>query len=80
MMADVAENEPLIHIPALIMAGNAVADGARSKTLFERLESKDKTLKLYDGLRHEIFNEPEQLQVLSDLEAWLEDHLDKNDG
>jgi alpha-beta hydrolase superfamily lysophospholipase len=80
MMGDVAEAVPLIKIPALIMAGNAVADGARSRTLFEKLGSKDKTLKTYDGLRHEIFNEPEQLQVFTDLEAWLENHLRQKDG
>ena len=28
--------------------------------------SADKTLKVYDGLYHEIFNEPEQEQVLDD--------------
>ncbi|UCC16111.1 MAG: lysophospholipase [Dehalococcoidales bacterium] len=80
MMGDVAGAVPLITIPALIMAGDAVADGARSQNLFEQLSSKDKTIKRYDGLRHEIFNEPERLQVFSDLEAWLEDHLGENDG
>lgn len=80
MMTDTVEAVPLINIPALIMAGNDVADGARSQNLFEQLSSKDKTIKRYNGLRHEIFNEPEQLQVFSDLEAWLEDHLGENDG
>jgi alpha-beta hydrolase superfamily lysophospholipase len=63
---------PLIKLPALIMAGDAVADGARSRTLFESLGSKDKTLKLYPGLRHEIFNEPEHPQVMADMAAWLD--------
>ena len=80
MMGDIAEVVPLIRIPALIMAGDDVADGTRSQNLFEKLGSKDKTIKRYDGLRHEIFNEPEQLQVFGDLEAWLEDHLEQNDG
>ena len=80
MMADITEAVPLIKIPALIMAGNDVADGVRSQNLFEQLSSKDKTIKRYDGLRHEIFNEPEQLQVFSDLEVWLEAHLGENDG
>jgi alpha-beta hydrolase superfamily lysophospholipase len=75
MMSDIAEAVPLIKLPALIMAGDAVADGARSRTLFESLGSKDKTLKLYPGLRHEIFNEPEHLQVMADLAAWLDMHM-----
>ncbi len=72
MMSDVAEVVPLIKLPALIMAGDAVADGTRSRTLFEALGSKDKTLKLYPGLRHEIFNEPEYPQVMADMAAWLD--------
>jgi acylglycerol lipase len=75
MMSEISNAAPIIRIPALIMAGNAVADGTRSQVLFEALGSKDKTLKLYDGLRHEIFNEPEHIQVISDMAVWLENHL-----
>jgi acylglycerol lipase len=39
------------------------------------LGSEDKTLKLYEGLLHEIFNEPEHPMVMADLEAWLESHI-----
>ena len=38
--------------------------------------SADKTLKIYDGLYHEIFNEPEQATVLDDLVAWLGDRAE----
>lgn len=31
----------------------------------------DRTLKLYPGLYHEVFNEPEREQVMDDLVAWL---------
>jgi len=65
---------PRIKLPALIMAGNGGPDGARSRVLYEHIGSKDKTLKVYEGLLHEIFNEPEHPQVLADLEAWLEAH------
>jgi alpha-beta hydrolase superfamily lysophospholipase len=34
--------------------------------------AKDVTLKLYDGLHHEVFNEPERDIVLGDLVDWLE--------
>jgi lysophospholipase len=30
------------------------------------------TAHYYDGLYHEIFNEPEQEQVIGDLVAWLD--------
>ncbi len=42
--------------------------------LYESAGSEDKTLKLYDGLYHEVFNEPERDLVLKDVEIWLEAH------
>ncbi|MBM3182798.1 MAG: hypothetical protein FJZ83_02065 [Chloroflexi bacterium] len=45
------------------------------KILYEKVSSKDKTLKLYDGLYHEIFNEPEHKKVMADIESWLNKHL-----
>ncbi len=66
---------PQIKLPVLIMAGNGVKDGENSRNLYERIGSADRTLKVYDGLKHEIFNEPEYLQVLADLESWLSTHL-----
>jgi acylglycerol lipase len=60
-----------IKLPALIMAGDGGPDGDRSKVLFDLIGSKDKTLKLYAGLLHDIFREPEYLQVLADLEEWV---------
>jgi acylglycerol lipase len=66
---------PQIKLPVLIMAGNGGSDGARSRVLYEQIGSEDKTLKLYFGLLHEIFNEPEHPQVLADLENWLNAHL-----
>jgi acylglycerol lipase len=75
MIAKMYDLVPQIKLPALIMAGNAGPDGARSRVLYERIASKDKTLKLYEGLLHEIFNEPEHPQVMADLEAWLKQRL-----
>lgn len=65
-----------ITIPILIMAGAAspLGDGPRSAALYEVVSSEDKTLKLYDGLMHEIFNEPQHRAVMADMEAWLDAH------
>lgn len=51
--------------------GDVLATPEWSKQLYERAAAEDKTLKLYEGLYHETFNEPERDQVLSDLSAWL---------
>lgn len=66
-----------ITLPILLLQGGAdkLVDPAGAQMLFERVGSSDKTLKIYEGLYHEIFNEPERDQVLGDMETWLESHL-----
>lgn len=63
-----------INIPLLVMHGTAdeLTPPAGSEMVHERASSADKTLKLYDDLYHEIFNEPERAQVLSDVTSWLD--------
>ena len=66
-----------ITLPILLLQGGAdrLVDPAGAQMLFETVGSSDKTLKIYEGLYHEIFNEPERDQVLGDMENWLESHL-----
>jgi alpha-beta hydrolase superfamily lysophospholipase len=68
---------PSLKLPLLVMSGThdklVKPEGAE---LVARLAgSTDKTLKMYDGLYHEVFNEPEQELVLGDLTDWLKAHL-----
>ena len=62
-----------IDLPILVMHGTAdrLGDPEGSRLLYDRVSSKDKTLKLYEGFYHEIFNEPGHKQVLADAEAWI---------
>jgi acylglycerol lipase len=62
-----------ITIPTLIMYGtdDKLAPPAGSVMLSERIAAADKTLIPYQGLYHEILNEPEQQQVMDDMCAWL---------
>jgi len=64
---------PEIILPILIMHGTAdqLCDPEGSQMLYEQVGSRDKTLKLYEGFYHEIFNEPGHKQVLADMETWL---------
>lgn len=70
----IAAELPHITLPVLILHGTAdrLTDPAGSQMIYDGVSSADKTLKFYDGLYHEIFNEPEQKQVLADVAAWLE--------
>lgn len=66
-----------ITVPFIAVQGSEdyLVNPAGTKMLYERASSKDKTLKIYEDLYHEVFNEPEHDQVLSDVEAWLDAHL-----
>jgi alpha-beta hydrolase superfamily lysophospholipase len=44
-------------------------DGAQM--LYDKASSKDKTIKIYEGMYHEVFNEPGRARVLKDVEIWL---------
>ncbi len=68
---------PAIAIPTLILYGtaDALAPPAGSLMLRDRISAEDLTLKAYDGLYHEILNEPEQDTVLDDLCSWIAAHV-----
>jgi alpha-beta hydrolase superfamily lysophospholipase len=66
-----------ISLPILIMQGmqDRISDPSSSKLLFDGVSSKDKTMKIYEGFYHEIFNDPERRQVFADMETWLKAHV-----
>ena len=47
----------------------------RSKQFYESIASKDKTFRMYDGLYHELHEEPEKDMVLGDMYGWLQKRL-----
>ncbi|TDD57683.1 alpha/beta hydrolase [Kribbella antibiotica] len=63
--------------PTLLLHGTAdrIAPVEYSKHLYNALTSTDRTLKLYDGLHHQLFNEPERETVLDDLTTWLSSRI-----
>lgn len=65
-----------IRLPILILQGSAdrLVDPKGAQMLYDAVSSVDKAIKTYDGLYHEVYNEPERDQVLGDVEAWLETH------
>ncbi len=71
--AEVFEKAPAIVTPILVQIGDAdsIADPNRARAFFERLGSASKRLLVYPEFFHEVFNELERAQVVSDLLAWL---------
>jgi acylglycerol lipase len=68
---------PEIELPLLVLHGVAdrLASVEGSKKIYSGVSSKDNSIKLYDGMHHELLNEPEKSQVLSDIGTWLREHL-----
>jgi acylglycerol lipase len=73
------ESAAAITVPTLIMYGTAdrLCPPEGSLMLDERIGSSDKTLTPYEGLYHEILNEPEQDLVLDELSEWLRAHTER---
>lgn len=76
-MQRVTEQATKIRLPIMIVQGSddKVVDPRGAQLLYDLVTSEDKTIKIYDGLYHEVFNEPEHEQVLNDVKTWLEAHL-----
>lgn len=65
-----------LTLPLLIMHGasDQLTDPAGSILVHDQAQSADKTLILWPNLRHEILNEPEQVEVIDRMIRWLDDH------
>lgn len=63
--------------PLLIVHGeeDRLINVAGSRMLAENAASAEVALKVYPGLYHEVFNEPEKDRVLDDVTSWIEAHL-----
>ena len=72
--ADLADADRF-SLPLLIMHGGAdqLTSPSGSRLFAERVPG-DCTVKIYDGLYHEIHNEPERQRVFEDLLSWLDAH------
>lgn len=65
-----------ISIPVLIQCGSADTSFSGQEELYNAMASNDKTIKIYEGLKHEVYNELEEDRklVLKDLHNWLNEH------
>jgi alpha-beta hydrolase superfamily lysophospholipase len=63
--------------PVLLLHGcdDGLVSEKDSRELFGDISSRDKTLKIYAFLFHEIFNEPSKDEVIGDAISWLEKRL-----
>jgi alpha-beta hydrolase superfamily lysophospholipase len=66
-----------VEVPVLIVHGeqDLVCSVDGSRRFHGGLRPAGSDLVVYPGLRHEVLNEPEREQVLTDIGAWIEKHV-----
>ncbi|MDD4868454.1 MAG: lysophospholipase [Mycobacterium sp.] len=64
---------PALTAPLLVVHGSAdrLIPVAGARRLVDCVGATDVQLKVYPGLYHEVFNEPEHEQVLNDVVSWI---------
>jgi len=65
-----------LTVPVLVMHGTAdrLVPLGPTRRVHQAIAAKDRTLRYYEGLYHELFNEPERDRVLEDVLGWLAAH------
>ena len=76
-MARITAEAGKLTLPMTIVQGakDILVEPSGAQMLYEVASSPDKTLKVYEGMHHEVFNEPDRERVLKDVENWLEKQL-----
>jgi alpha-beta hydrolase superfamily lysophospholipase len=76
-MQRVTDEASTITLPITIVHGSddKLIEPEASQMLYDKVSSEDKTLKIYPGYYHEVFNETGRDVVFGDLHEWLEAHL-----
>ncbi len=66
-----------ITMPFLAMHGelDTLTKPRGTELLYANASSADKTIRIWPGMKHEIFNEPDRAQVMQLLLAWLDSRL-----
>lgn len=72
-------------VPILIQIGSddtlgGPASVARLVAAYERRRATDVRAIVYEGARHEVYNETNRDEVIADLVAWLDEHLRPSPG
>lgn len=72
-MTSIQDRFGRIQLPMLILHGSedGLTSPEGSRMLHEKIGSQEKKLIIYDGLYHEVYNEPEQEAVMTDVLNWM---------
>jgi alpha-beta hydrolase superfamily lysophospholipase len=64
---------PFIETPLLLLAGSEdnLTNTHNFKNIIKCFGSKDKTLKIYDGIRHRLVHSIKKEEVINDISTWI---------
>jgi alpha-beta hydrolase superfamily lysophospholipase len=73
-MLEFPRQAPALRLPTLVLHGTAdrLVSLTAVRPVCQAIGARDKTIRYYDGLSHEVLNEPEREQVVHDLMQWLD--------
>ncbi|XVF50391.1 hypothetical protein PTKIN_Ptkin04bG0096200 [Pterospermum kingtungense] len=73
MTSYLQQNMNSLRVPFLVLHGtdDTVTDPQASQKLYEEAASTDKTIKLFEGLLHDLLFEPEREAIMDDIIQWL---------
>jgi alpha-beta hydrolase superfamily lysophospholipase len=73
---EVLRRAPEFRAPLLVLAGgdDRIADASAARAFVDAAASTDKRIVVYDGFRHEIFNEVRRSEPIGEAVAWLVSH------
>jgi len=76
-MIEIRKQYSSFNFPVLIMHGSAdkIADPQGSQWMFDEISSEDKTLKILNGLYHDILHEPEKDEVFRKIIEWIKKRI-----
>ena len=65
-----------IHIPIFLIhgSGDGITSHAATEEFYEKLKSNDRSIRLFDGLYHELFQETSRSEVIKTVLEWLKEH------
>jgi len=75
--AEVLAHGAAVHCPVLLLLGtdDRIASATTARQFFDTLGTKDRTLREYPGMRHELLNELGKEEVFRDICRWIAEHL-----
>ncbi|KAL6497291.1 hypothetical protein OROGR_029220 [Orobanche gracilis] len=73
------QNLSKLTVPFFVLHGmsDSVTDPQASQKLYEGASSTDKTIKLYEGLLHDLLFEPEKEEITETIVTWLNSRVKK---